>query len=248
VYQQLLAIIVAPFIGSFLGVLIGRLPEGRPVVLGRSSCESCHRALGPLDLVPIVSYLASGGRCRHCRAPIGRFHLAIELAALVPAIWAATLDDGIRLWADCGLGWCLLALSWIDWRHMILPDVLTLPLVLAGLGVALLLDPDDILDHAVGAVLGYLLFRAVAWAYRRLRGRDGLGEGDAKLLAAAGAWVTWLGLAEVMLIAAVTGLVIALAGALRDQKLDAQMAIPFGPCLAFATWVVWLYGPLLFAP
>src|SRR5579859_5277788 len=104
-----MTILLAPFIGSFLGVLIGRLPEGRPVVVARSACETCGRPLGPLDLVPIVSYAASRGR----------FHRAVELAALVPAIWAVSLDDGLRLWADCILGWTLLALSWIDWRHMI---------------------------------------------------------------------------------------------------------------------------------
>jgi leader peptidase (prepilin peptidase)/N-methyltransferase len=192
-----------------------------------------------------VSYLAARGRCRHCGALIGRFHLSVELAALVLALWAASLDDGVRLWADCGLGWTLLALSWIDWRHMILPDVLTLPLLLAGLGLSLFFDPGNIVDHAAGAAIGYLLFRGVAWAYRRIRGRDGLGEGDAKLLAAAGAWVTWFGLAEVMLIAAVTGLAAALASFLAGKKLDAQTALPFGPCLAFATWLVWMYGPLL---
>jgi leader peptidase (prepilin peptidase)/N-methyltransferase len=245
-YDQIVAILLAPIIGSFLGVLILRLPEDRPVAAARSACETCGHTLGPLDLVPIGSYLVQRGHCRHCGAPIGRFHLSIELAALVPAIWAGSLDDGVRLWADCVLGWALLALSWIDWRHMILPDALTLPLVLAGLGTSALLDPDYLIDHAVGAAVGFLLFRAIAWAYRRLRGRDGLGEGDAKLLAAAGAWVTWGGIAEVMLIAAATGLVIAVGYRIVGRRLDAQTAIPFGPCLAFGTWLVWLYGPLLF--
>ena len=245
-FQQILAVIVAPFIGSFLGVLIRRLPEERPVVAARSACESCHHALGPLDLVPIVSFLAARGRCRHCGVAIDRFHLAIELAAIVPALWAASLDDGVRLWADCGLGWALLAMSWIDWRHMILPDVLTLPLVLAGLALSVWLDPDNIYAHAIGAALGYLLFMGVAWVYRALRGRDGLGEGDAKLLAASGAWVTWQGLAQIMLIAALIGLCLAAARMLAGRKVEAQTAIPFGPCLAFATWLVWLYGPATF--
>jgi leader peptidase (prepilin peptidase) / N-methyltransferase len=244
-YDRFMTILLSPFIGSFLGVLIRRLPEDRPVAVARSACESCHHPLGPLDLVPIGSYVVSRGRCRHCGAPIGRFHLLIELAALVPAVWAACLDDGLRLWADCILGWALLALSWIDWRHMILPDVLTLPLLVAGLGFGWLFDPGNIADYAIGAAVGWLLFSAIAWFYRRLRGRDGLGEGDAKLLAAAGAWVTWEGLPEVMLVAALAGLAVALAGRLAGQKMEAQTAIPFGPCLAFATWLTWLYGPLL---
>lgn len=244
-FDRILVILAAPIIGSFLGVLIRRLPEDRPVVAARSACEHCHHALGPVDLVPIGSYLLQRGRCRYCGVRIDPFHCWIELAALVPALWAVGLDDGVRLWADCALGWTLLALSWIDWRHMILPDVLTLPLVLAGLSVALLLEPDAIFDHAIGAAAGYLLFRGVALAYRRWRGRDGLGEGDAKLLAAAGAWVTWLGLPEIMLVAALTGLAAALAIRLGGRKIEAQTALPFGPCLAFGFWLVWLYGPFL---
>jgi leader peptidase (prepilin peptidase) / N-methyltransferase len=241
----LLPVLVSPFIGSFLGVLIQRLPDGDDVVTARSHCNACHRTLGPADLIPIVSYLAMRGRCRHCGAPIGRFHLMIELAALAVALWAITIDDGARLWADCVLGWTLLALAWIDARHMILPDVLTLPLVLAGLWFAWTLEPDRIVDHAAGAAIGWLLFWAVSRLYRLFRGRDGLGEGDAKLLAASGGWVSWSGLGPVMLVAALTGLGVALAGWLRGGKTTAATAIPFGPPLAFATWLVWLYAPLI---
>jgi leader peptidase (prepilin peptidase) / N-methyltransferase len=241
----LLPVLVSPFIGSFLGVLIQRLPDGDDVVAARSHCNACHRTLGPADLIPIVSYLAMRGRCRHCGAPIGRFHLMIELAALAVALWAITIDDGARLWADCVLGWTLLALAWIDARHMILPDVLTLPLVLAGLGFAWTLEPDRIVDHAAGAAIGWLLFWAVSRLYRLFRGRDGLGEGDAKLLAASGAWVSWSGLGPVMLVAALTGLGVALVGWLRGGKTTTATAIPFGPPLAFATWLVWLYAQLV---
>ncbi|MDB5395016.1 MAG: type 4 prepilin peptidase 1 [Rhodospirillales bacterium] len=238
-------VILSPFVGSFLGVLIRRLPAGEDVVAGRSHCESCGRALGPVELVPLLNYLILRGKCRHCGGRIGLFHPAIELAALAVAVWAACVDDGARLWADCVLGWTLLALGWIDARHMVLPDVLTLPLILAGLGFALIAEPDRILDHAAGAAVGWLIFWAVARLYRALRRREGLGEGDAKLLAAAGAWVTWSGLGAVMLLAAVTGLLIALAGRLRGGSLAAATAIPFGPPLAFAIWVVWLYAPLI---
>jgi len=241
----LLPVLVSPFIGSFLGVLIQRLPNGDDVVAARSHCNTCHRTLGPADLIPIVSFLAMRGRCRHCGAAIGRFHLIIELAALAVALWAITVDDGARLWADCVLGWTLLALAWIDARHMILPDVLTLPLVLAGLGFAWFLEPDRIADHAAGAGVGWLLFWAVSRLYRLMRGRDGLGEGDAKLLAASGAWVTWAGLGPVMLVASLTGLAQALSLRLRGTETTAQTAIPFGPPLAFATWLVWLYAPLI---
>jgi leader peptidase (prepilin peptidase)/N-methyltransferase len=245
VYDWLLPLISAPFFGSFLGVVIERLPHGRPVGMARSACDACGQALGFRDLVPIGSYIFTQGKCRHCRAPIGRFHLLVELAALGVAIWAVSIDEGFRLWADCGLGWVLLTLAWIDARHMILPDLLTLPLVLAGLGVSFVLDPGNIIDHAAGAAVGFLLFLAVARTYRALRGRDGLGEGDAKLLAASGAWVTWAGLADVIVIAALAGIGVALFARLRGGQLHGQTAIPFGPCLAFATWLVWLYGAVL---
>ena len=241
----LLPVLVSPFIGSFLGVLIQRLPDGDDVVAARSHCNACHRMLGPADLVPIVSYLAMRGRCRHCGAGIRSFHLMIELAALLVAVWAAVTDDGLRLWADCVLGWTLLVLAWIDARHMILPDILTLPLVMAGLGFAWFLEPDRIVDHAAGAAIGWLLLWAVSRLYRLLRGRDGLGDGDAKLLAASGAWATWAGLGPVMLVASLTGLTQALSLRLRGGEATAATAIPFGPPLALATWLVWLYAPLI---
>jgi leader peptidase (prepilin peptidase)/N-methyltransferase len=237
-------LIVAPFIGSFLGVLIRGLPAGRPVVARRSACESCGHVLGPGEMVPIVSFVAQRGRCRHCGAQIAPMHLAVELAALGVAAWALTaLPDASTLWAGCALGWTLLALGWIDWQHMILPDVLTLPLVLMGLAATWLLDPDAIADHACAAVLGYLAFRALEIGYRRLRGRDGLGQGDAKLLAAAGAWVGLGALPMVIFGGAVAGLGAALLLRLRGARVGAGTALPFGPPLALALWVVWLYGP-----
>jgi leader peptidase (prepilin peptidase)/N-methyltransferase len=240
----LLPVIAAPFVGSFLGVLIVRLPVGRSVVIGRSRCETCERALGPLDMVPILSYMLLLGRCRRCRAAIGGQHLAVELAALGVALWALTVDaEPLRLWIDCGLGWTLLALAWIDWRHLRLPDVLTLPLLLAGLAVTWLQAPDDLTNHAIGAAAGYLGFRGLAWAYRVIRGRDGLGQGDAKLLGAAGAWLGWMTLPQVILIAAGGGIVVALAAAARSGRLDGAARIPFGPCLCVSIWILRLYDP-----
>ena len=147
-----------------------------------------HR-LGAIDLVPLLSFAALRGPCRHCRQPIGRFHPAIELAATAVALWAVLADpEPERVWADCGLGWTLLTLAWIDWTDLLLPDVLTLPLLLAGLALTLAWDPDALADHCLASVLAYLSFQGLAFAYRRLRGWDGLGGGDAKLVAAAGAW------------------------------------------------------------
>ncbi len=234
-------LLVAPFIGSFLGVLIQRLPEGRAVVMGRSACDHCGHSLGPRDLVPLLSHALSGGRCRYCHTAIGLFPLAIELAALAVAVWAAIMvTDAALLWATCLLGWTLLTLAWIDVRTMTLPDVLTLPLLIAGLIMTWFLESDAVLDHALGAVSGYLSLTAVAWGYRWLRGRDGLGRGDARLLAAAGAWLGLSLLPFVVLLAACLGLLAAGIAMLAGRRVTAATAIPFGPFLAFATWLAWL--------
>jgi leader peptidase (prepilin peptidase)/N-methyltransferase len=241
--MQFLPVILAPFIGSFLGVLIRRLPVGQPIVLARSACASCGRSLAARDLLPVVSFLLLRGRCRTCHAPIGVFHLAVELVAAAVALWAAlTMAEADWVWASCVLGWTLLALGWIDVEHMLLPDVLTLPLLLAGLGATLLLDPGDIFDHALGAVAGYLVFRAVAEAYRAWRGRDGLGGGDAKLLAAAGAWLGWQALPAVVLEASLAGIAAALVARVLGRRVSRTTALPFGPFIAAAIWLVWLYG------
>jgi len=237
-----IVIIAAPFIGSFLAVVALRWPQGRGVIAGRSQCDACGHILRPVDLVPLASYAALRGRCRHCGAAVDRLHVVMEAGALVLAIWAALVTSGTVLIASCALGWTLLTLSAIDWRTGLLPDILTLPLLLAGLGAAWLFDAAAIWGHVIGAAVGVVGFAILAELYRRLRGRDGLGLGDAKLLGASGAWLGWIALPSVILFAAITGLAVAL---LRRQSLDATSRIAFGPALALATWIVWLYGPLL---
>jgi leader peptidase (prepilin peptidase) / N-methyltransferase len=238
------AVLVAPVIGSFLGVLIRRLPEGRPVAWSRSRCEGCNAPLAARDLVPLISWIAQRGRCRICRRWLGWFYPEVELAALSIAVISAVLDQGIEVWLDCLLGWSLLALAWIDARHWLLPDLLTLPLVIAGLVAALALAPGELASRALGAAGGYVFFRGLAFLYRRLRGRDGLGQGDAKLLAAAGAWVGAAALPQVILIAAFAGLCAAGVMRIAGVRLEASSALPFGPFLALAIWVVWLLPAL----
>ncbi|GAB6968713.1 A24 family peptidase [Komagataeibacter kakiaceti JCM 25156] len=254
--ETLLPLLAAPFMGSFAGVLITRLPRRRPVVHARSACESCNVALGPHELLPLLSYGLLRGRCRTCHAPIGFFHTAVELGALMVAITVIGLrghapPDMTRLWAGCVLGWTLLALGWIDLRTLRLPDALTLPLLLAGLLTCELTAPAALVDHAVAAMLGYTGFRLVAWAYRGLRGHDGLGQGDAKLLAAAGAW---LGSAQLPLL--VTGAAIVTLLAAGVMYLVPSSAprgartprIPFGPGLGAVLWVMYLLDSGPWAP
>jgi leader peptidase (prepilin peptidase)/N-methyltransferase len=240
--------VLAPFVGSLLGVLVRRLPSGEPVVVARSRCPECGTRLGVLDLVPLLSWLWLGGRCRHCRRPIGLFYPGMELLALAIALWAQTVVSGWLLVATCALGWSLLTLALIDIRHFILPDVLTLPLVVAGLALAFALNRDGLIDNLVGTVAGFALFETTAVIYRRLRGREGLGRGDAKLMAAAGAWVAWQGLSSVILIGAGTALVHALGRGLAGRRpVDPGERIPFGPYLCLGIWIVWLYGPFTVA-
>jgi len=241
--MQWLPVIFAPFIGSFLGVLIRRLPSGQPIAWARSACSSCGRELAVRDLVPVVSFLVLRGRCRRCEAPIGAFHLVVELAAVAVALWVAlTMDEPDWVWAGCLLGWTLLTLAWIDAGHMMLPDVLTLPLLLAGLGFTFVLEPWDMLDHAVGAVAGYVAFRAIASIYQVWRGRSGLGGGDARLLAAAGAWLGWQALPWVVFEAALAGIAATLIARVFGHRVSRTTAVPFGPFIAIAVWLVWLYG------
>lgn len=242
---QIAAVAAAPFIGSFLAVVALRLAQGRTVVSGRSACDSCSAPLGPLELVPLASFAIQRGRCRHCGAKIDPLHPVMEASALALALWAAFVTSGWILLASCALGWTLLTLAAIDWRTGFLPDVLTLPLAAAGLCVAVAIDRAALLDHVIGAAAGFAVFAALSQIYRRLRGRDGLGLGDAKLLAASGAWLSWSGLPTTVLYAAFIGLALVLARRAGGQALKATDRLAFGPALAAATWLVWLYGPLV---
>lgn len=238
--QEFFAVVAAPFVGSFLGVVVKRLPAGEEIIAGRSRCDHCRATLGVPDLVPIFSWASTRGRCRHCGAGLGWFYPAIELAAIAVAVACIVADSGdpVRFWLDCLLGWALLAIAWIDIEHLILPDMLTLPLLLAGLAVVGWEAPDKLGDHALAAACGYLLFRAIGYVYRRLRGRDGLGEGDAKLLAAGGAWLGLLSLDALILVAAGIGLTWAAIAWLGGRRLDLASAVPFGAALALALFTL----------
>jgi leader peptidase (prepilin peptidase) / N-methyltransferase len=235
---------VAPLVGSFVGVVIDRLPAEENAFVGRSGCAHCGTTLTARDLVPLASWLATRGRCRHCGAWIGWFYPAVELAALAIALLSLAVDRDFAAWVDAALGWWLLALGWIDWRHTILPDALTLPLIVLGLAVAGDLEPERLWDPLLGVVFGYAGLWAVGWIYQRVRGREGLGLGDAKLLAASGAWVGVTGLPSVLAGAAIAALAAAGAIMLAGRRLDRHSALPFGPFLAAATWLVWLFGPI----
>jgi leader peptidase (prepilin peptidase) / N-methyltransferase len=163
--------------------------------------------------------------------------------AMLAGAWAASVDRDPR-WVvfSCLLGSSLLVLGWIDWNTFRLPDALTLPLIVLGLLAAWLDSLDALTAGAIGAVAGYAALVGVNLCYRHLRGRDGLGRGDAKLLAAGGAWLGWSALPWVVLLAAMLGLMLALLRRMRGERVTAGTAVPFGPALALAIWLIWIYG------
>ncbi len=170
---------------------------GRPILLGRSACDHCGRPLGPRDLVPLAE-LPRAARALRLRRGAAEPVLPDDRARRA---WRSRSRPRACCPAGCcgrasALGWTLLALAAIDLRHYLLPDVLTLPLIPAGLAVAYALDPARLPDHALGAALGFAAFAAIGSAYRRLRGREGLGLGDAKLLGGGGRLARLAGAAE----------------------------------------------------
>lgn len=218
--------------GSFLATLILRWPADRQVVSGRSSCDSCRRTLGLLDLVPIGSWLWTRGRCRSCGERIDPLHLWVELAAAGAGGLALLLAPGLRGIVLALMFWQLLALALLDARHYWLPDRLTLLLAVTGLGLAGLAPGAPLAQRLIGGGLGFASLWLIATAYRRLSGREGLGAGDAKLLGAIGCWLGWMALAPVVLMASLGGLAVALVT--RRKRLD---HLPFGTFLAAAAGV-----------
>jgi leader peptidase (prepilin peptidase) / N-methyltransferase len=236
------AVLLGPFVGSCLGLLSLRLPEGRPVALARSACPTCGRTLGPIDLVPVLSFVLLRGRCRTCAAAIPRRYLALELACAGLALWSMLVHPSAQGFLGALLAWQLLLLAVLDAEHLWLPRMLTLPLIVSGLAVAA--AQGSLADHALGAALGFASLSLLALAYRHLRGREGLGGGDAYLLAGGAAWCGALALPSILLIGALCGLAFVLVQRARGQALAEDQPLPFGVFLAAGVWLTWLYGPL----
>lgn len=233
--------------GSFLGLVSVRLPAGQGVVAGRSRCAGCSRTLAARDLIPLLSYVLAAGRCRLCGARIPIRYPAIELGCAALGAWAAVLHPTpLAAVLTALLGWQLLLIAVVDAEHFWLPDKLTLPLLASGLAASALLDWRTLPHSLAGAALGFVSLWSLAWAYRRLRGRDGLGGGDPYLYAAIGAWVGWAGLPSVLLWAAAAGLSLVLASRLGRRRLTGSSPLPFGVFLAIGGWFTWGYGPLGF--
>lgn len=226
--------------GSFLATLVIRWPEGRSVARGRSACDACGRTLGAGELVPLLSALASRGRCWGCGARIDIRHWQVEAACGAAGALSGWVTPGLEGAAGALFGWLLVALAALDVAALWLPDALTAPLALAGLGAGLLGLEPPLIDRAIGGAAGYLLLMAVAFGYRRWRGREGLGGGDPKLLGAIGLWLGWRMLPFVLLLASAAGLAAVLVARLAGRDIARDTPVPFGALLAAAAYPLWL--------
>jgi leader peptidase (prepilin peptidase)/N-methyltransferase len=239
----LLGAIAGAILGSFIGALTARWPQGRSIATGRSRCDHCDAVLAPRDLVPVFSHLILRGRCRHCGGRIAPRHMAIEItAAGIGAVALALHPDAAGV-AGAVFGWALLTLLVLDIEHMWLPDKLTLPLLALGLVVGYWLPPL-IGDRAIGAAAGFASLALIAFGYKALTGRVGMGGGDPKLFGAIGAWLGWMALPLVLLLAALLGLALVGYDRLAGRAVNRHSRVPLGALLAVAAWAMWLAGPL----
>jgi leader peptidase (prepilin peptidase)/N-methyltransferase len=252
-------------VGSFLNVVIHRMPRmmerdeanyiaelrGDPLpypgrynlMVPRSACPHCGHAIAPWENVPVLGYLFLRGRCAACKAPISMRYPLVELACgVLSALVAWRFGAGGQALAALVLVWALLALTMIDADTQLLPDQITLPLLWIGLLLNLAGVFVALPDAVIGAVAGYLVLWTAYWLFRLLRGKEGMGFGDFKLMAALGAWFGWQALPALVLLSSVAGVLFGLANiALRRQERDTPF--PFGPFIALAGVVVLLFGP-----
>ena len=261
----ILTVLLGLMIGSFLNVVIYRLPlmmqrewrvqcaelldqaipddTPRLSLWGpRSQCPHCHHLIGATENIPLLSYIRQRGRCAHCGVAIDAQYPLVEAASgLLAGVVAWKFGFGWPVLAVLLFTWTLLAASIIDLHHQLLPDDLTLPLLWLGLLVALCGLGTDLRSAVIGAMAGYLSLWLVYQGFHLLTGKEGMGHGDFKLLAALGAWTGWQYLVAIVLLSSLVGAICGLALILlRGRARGAPL--PFGPFLAAAGWIVLLWG------
>jgi len=225
------------------------LPERFNLIVPRSACPACRAPITALQNVPILSWLILRGRCARCRAPISaRYPLVEGLTGILSALVAWKFGFAWPALAAMVLTWYLVALTFIDIDHQLLPDSLTLPLLWLGLFLSLWSSqagaaavPVDTRSSLIGAMAGYVSLWSVYHLFRLLTGKDGMGYGDFKLFAALGAWLGWQMLLPIILVAALAGAVVGIA-LITLRGRDRSTPMPFGPFLAGAGWLVLMFG------
>ena len=252
-------------VGSFLNVVIHRLPlmmerswkqEAREVLelpaeetdgifnlaTPRSRCPKCGHAIRWYENIPVLSWLALRGKCRGCKTPISKRYPIIEIVSgILAGLCAWHFGYGPWLAFTLFATWMLLAAAMIDADTTLLPDTLNYWLLWAGLLAAVTgVSPVSLNDAVIGAMMGYLSLWSIYWLFKLITGKEGMGYGDFKLLAALGAWVGWQYLPVIILLSSIVGLVFAIAMMIFSGERRAQ--IPFGPYLATAGWIALLWG------
>ena len=263
------AVIFGLLIGSFLNVVIYRLPmqlniswremardilglkaevePGISVAFPASHCPRCHASIKPWHNIPVVSYLLLKGKCQSCSVKISPQYPLVELITGIMTGFIVyhflVQESGLTEQALLALlfSWSLIALTGIDFAHKLLPDNITLPLMWLGLLANTQGVFTDLNSAVIGGAAGYLSLWSVYIIYKKLTGKEGMGHGDFKLLAALGAWMGWQFLPMIVLLSAVVGAVVGIAGILAMGK-DKQIPIAFGPYLAAAGWIALLWG------
>jgi leader peptidase (prepilin peptidase)/N-methyltransferase len=207
-----------------------------------SHCPKCQAPIAPWHNIPVLSYVLLRGRCAACKAPIAIRYPLVELLSGFAAIAvAAHAGSWLELSALLLFTWALLALAGIDWDTQFLPDDITLPLLWGGLLYNLSFGSVPIADAVIGAAAGYLLLWSIYWAFRLLTGKEGMGYGDFKLLAALGAWLGWQSIPLIILLSSAVGAVIGILLIVLKGR-DRSHPMPFGPYLAAAGWIAALWG------
>lgn len=265
------AAVIGLCIGSFLNVVIHRVPrmleqgwraqcaelagESAPesprynLIVPRSQCPHCGHRIGALENIPVLSYLYLRGRCAACKHSISSRYPVVELVTAALTV-AAIVRFGVNaegLAASIYL-WMLIALTFIDFDTQLLPDNLTLPLLWAGLLANLLgaVPSVTLRDAVIGAIAGYLILWSVYWAFKLIRGKEGMGYGDFKLLAALGAWLGWKSLVPIVALSSLVGAAIGI-GLVVFKGRDHQIPLAFGPYLAIAGAIALFFGKQLVA-
>ncbi len=254
-------------VGSFLNVVIHRLPkimerewhakcaelngqtiESKPrynLLIPRSACPHCNHSISALENIPVISYLFLRGKCAGCATPISLRYPTVEaLSGLLSAYVAWHFGFGMAGIAAIILVWALITLTFIDFDIQLLPDSITLPLLWLGLLLNLNGAFTSLSNALIGAVAGYLVLWSVYWAFKLTTGKEGMGYGDFKLLAALGAWLGWTMLPLIILLSSLVGAVVGIA-LIVFTKHGRNIPIPFGPYLAGGGLIALLWGPTL---
>jgi leader peptidase (prepilin peptidase)/N-methyltransferase len=258
--------VVSLMVGSFLNVVIYRLPimmerswkqefnsyfnsdteqveqQTFNLIKPDSTCPKCQHKIRAWENIPLFSWLWLRGKCSGCDNPISIRYPLVELTtAVLSLIVAWHFGFGLQAIAGVFLTWCLVAMTFIDLDKMLLPDQITLPLLWLGLLLGIGNIYVNSVDAIIGAAAGYLSLWSVYWLFKLATGKEGMGYGDFKLLAALGAWLGWQYLPIVILLSSFVGAIIGITY-LSLTKKDQQQPIPFGPYLAIAGWITFLYG------